>query len=219
MTGAEVLVVSFTGRQFGVACCLLALGLADSSGSRSIREAILSSDPQVRRKIASEIREARREEIAELMEMLPTPELDESASGPRAVCARLLGQLRAAEAVEVLAAGIAFIPSGMTTDEDIPAERYNVCAVALTEIGHPAIDSMVDEIVTAASEEVRALAAWVLMEIESPEQAVHRLSRIAGDVSDDGTRQNLWEAVRFIEKYDPALADPTRGKGRRGGWK
>lgn len=163
------------------------------------------------------LRDSRDSLVKDLVRALDAPLNDESQVGGQASIIRLLSEYRAAEAVDVLASGITFIPSGFMTDEEIPAERYCICAGALTKIGYPAIEKMLQMVYFSEDAEERKLAAWVLLKIEGKEQAVHRLTR-RGEEAGGLVQEHCVEAIKYFDSKSECR-DPTSGKGRPGKWK
>jgi hypothetical protein len=176
----------------------------------SAASGITDPTPLARTNAYREITIERKNLINDLIAIVESKEVDTDFHSPLRLAIDLLGEFRAQEAVEPLIQRLMYIPDNFSTDEEIPAEAYFVSAVALRNIGQPAVQPLVNKIVQSNNEEERDLAAWVIMNIEGSEQSVFRLNRCA---SRDAQRSLRYaDAVRFIESYTPDFDHPRRSQ-------
>jgi hypothetical protein len=106
-----------------------------------------------------------------------------------------------------------YMPTNFGTDEDIPSEAYYVAAVALRNIGNPALEAVLARIEESDNQDERDLAAWIVREIDGPEQAEFRLRRWAERRPHGADR--FRSAAAFVANYQPILAHPARAKAMR----
>lgn len=182
---------------------------------------ILSRNIVERAQAAKRLRRQRAEAIDHLVSVLDhlklQDDVDDSFFGARSYVIQILGEYRAEQAVPILVSGITFIPSGFELDESIPAEAYNLCAVALRDIGRPAIPRLTRVALHAEAEDEWRLAAWVLAQIEGVDEAEHRLTRVAKETPRLADRCE--KAIQHMKAPPSEHRDPTDGKGRPGEWK
>jgi len=136
--------------------------------------------------------------------------VDRSFDGTLHRAIRLLGKLRADEAVGPLSRlWLLYIPDNFVTTEMLPSEAYYVVAVALKEIGNPAVPVMLATIGTSSVKRERDVAAWVIMEVEGREYAISLL-RVRIDSEVEPLKKAPYEdAIKFIENYQPVFKHPS----------
>lgn len=167
---------------------------------------LLAGRPSDCRDIAERVLGQRGATIRQLILVLGEDGVDRSYRGPLHVSITLLGKLRAAQAVEPLSAMLTYVPEGFEADEAIPSEHYYVAAVALGDIGQPAIPAMLDTIKTAQRQQERNLAAWVIMQVEGKDQALHRFSVLAR--ADGQASQRFRAAGDYLRTYVISYGNP-----------
>lgn len=172
----------------------------------SIVTGLLSEQPLERQVTYKKILEQRTKTIEELLLILKIKNIDKSYEGTLHRTIKLLGKLRAEEAVQPLLEYFMYVPEGFETDEMIPTEAYYVAAVALIEIGEPSIPFMLLKIKQTDSKEEQKLAGWVIMQIEGKEQALHRMEDTIK--TEDGQKDRFMEAKTYIEKYKATFDNP-----------
>ena len=157
----------------------------------------------------------RKQIIQRLIVIAQTSGIKSDADGPRAKAIRLLGTLRAEEAVEPLSRFITYAPRVNFIWEMMPREAYYVCAVALCDIGEPSVPAMLRKIDTSEDEEERNIAAWVIMQIEGKDQAAHRMSTLMETSKYDSRAHSRYLAAKdYILNYKPVFEPPkTLEKG------
>ena len=120
---------------------LTGIGYGGDTKTRAI-SGLLSADPLTRQAAFDRVVAERARTVQELISVLGRKGIDKSYQGPLHRAIVLLGKLRAREAVAPLSKFLLYVPVGFETEEEIPIEAYHVAAVALAEIGFPAIDAM-----------------------------------------------------------------------------
>lgn len=130
---------------------LTGIGYGGDTKTRAI-SGLLSADPLTRQAAFDRVVAERARTVQELISVLGRKGIDKSYQGPLHRAIVLLGKLRAREAVAPLSKFLLYVPVGFETEEEIPIEAYHVAAVALAEIGFPAIDAMLAKIRNAPEE-------------------------------------------------------------------
>lgn len=148
--------------------------------------------------------------VDELLAVLDAPDVDRTHGGTLHLAIRLLGELRARDAVEPLRELLTFVPSlegGLWVQtEDLPTEAYYVAAVALTRIGKPATEPMLLVIRNSSDPLERDLAAWVLKEIEGDALALYLLARRASAGTQG--KERFEQAREYIENWTHVSRHP-----------
>lgn len=127
--------------------------------------------------------------------------------GPHHRAIALLGELRATEAIPCLLKELMYAPEGVEGDETLPSEYYYVAAPALVKIGSPAINRLVLEIRNSKDIKRRNLAAWIIMEIDGKQQALHRFTILIK--KGGGAKANYSTAKKHLETRKPFFESPT----------
>jgi hypothetical protein len=158
--------------------------------------------------------------IETLIAVAERPRLPDEATGPRnadsgTVAARLLGKMRAVEAVPVLLVRLG--PTVAMMNENWPSmvDHHTAAGNALIGIGMPAADPLIAYL---AEKEVSGRpdeedsdgniswspggdeAASVLWEILGPREAIARLQDALATETSDAARRNLSRALTLLEK-------------------
>lgn len=196
----------------------LSLAGAQSSAESPIGIGQLSSQSFLDRRVAySSILSQRDELIAALLANVQneTPDLKWGSAYYYSI--RLLGDLRAKEAVGALTVRLTYLPIGDEfSSEALPEEYYYPCAVALTRIGEPAIKAMLSAITTSRNDDEVRLASWVVLQIEGKKQAVHRLDDLVTE--EPWLRAHYEVAKSHILSWKPVFRRPPQPENasRRG---
>lgn len=169
---------------------------------------LLNSDPLKRQMAYQKIQKDQKALIGGLLEIIAKDDVDTTFNGPLHYAVVTIGELRAKEGIEPLLKRFMYVPDGFSTEERIPREFYYVSAVALKEIGAPAIEYMVKEIRTSEDQARRNLAAWVIMEVEGKDQALHRLNTAASTFK-DAQKERLISSAKYLETWEPRFGNPT----------
>jgi hypothetical protein len=159
----------------------------------------MSPDRQTRQSAHHEILAERQRTIDGLIGILESRPEDRSFGSPFHLAVVLLGELRATEALMQLNNLLLYVPDGFQADRSIPPELRHVAAVALRNIGEPAIGGMVGRIGATHDGEEANMAAWVIVQIEGKEQARHRLLARAKEQS--WLREKYETAAEFVVSY------------------
>ena len=186
------------------------------SVANSLLSRFMSPQFNVRYKAYSDIVQVRKQHIQTLSQALETS-TDISYEGTKHLAARLLGELNASEAIGTLNKHLLFRhePNWFSFRPIIPQEQYP-CALALVQIGYPAIQAMVGKIQLPTSlssgqkklqQEERELAAWVIMQIMGRDEAAAKLEKLAGQRSSP-YKERLEEAVDYIRSYKIVRVEP-----------
>lgn len=145
--------------------------------------------------------------IRQLLAILDNGKVDKSYQGGYHRAITLLGKLRAKEAVKPLAGIMEYIPDAFESEEVLPSEAYYVAAVALIDIGQPAIPLMLETIKTSKSSKQRDIAAWVIMEIEGKAQALNRIQTAIENKPKEAS-QGMHTAKEYIANYKATFGHP-----------
>lgn len=116
----------------------------------------------------------------------------------------LLGELRAAEAVPLLLEHVDFVPEGRFFRGLAP--RDFPCVLALTKIGNPALDGLVE--LMAADEDSHWLCVWAVVKIDGAVAAQARVQAALAAEPDPERKQRLAEAEKSLRSciLNPAPA-------------
>lgn len=185
------------------------VGTAGAQAPAAVVERLTHEANPERAAAFSDLRAARRDTVAALIELLgQADELDPIDGGPLQLAIALLGDYRAAEAVDALTELLLYLPAEMVRTERLPRERYHPAAAALVDIGLPSVDAMLTLIRNDREPRRRQLAAWVLREVLGDVEAVRRLRQRAPATTDRRFEQ-FETAIEFIESYQPIFEPPT----------
>jgi len=177
----------------------------------------MSPQTAIRNKAYRDVLQARKQHIESLSKVLETS-TDLSYEGSKHLAARLLGKIRASEAVYVLSKNLLFRHEpNLFSATPILSQGQYPCAVALVEIGYPSVEAMITKIEISSQrssqyekldQEERELASWVLMQIMGRDTAVAKLETLAGERS-GRDKERLDEAMTFIKAYKPIRVEPA----------
>ncbi len=211
----------------GLAC--LALGAEDPARTQDWRVLLLSPEQRDRDRAAALVMQERKTEVSDLLKILAMPvQPDEpflEYHTPRNIAIRLVGELRAEEAIEPLVQWLTPKP-GMSLEVDeagpVPA------GAALFEIGAAAVPALLDALATVGVSAERGAAGaaqaqpagqrysplgdeclWVLVRILGLEEAEVRLRRAVAEETDAVRKSNLGEAVFALSR--PKLRASLQG--------
>lgn len=169
-------------------------------------DALLSADHNDRAMAFIRIKESREATIERLLSVVRSGDGDVRYGGSLHLAIVVLGELRASRAVGVLAEKLLFVPDEFVLTERISSQRYFVAAVALVEIGVPAVDEMVAVLRNDRDEQKRKLAAWVLLEVLGEREAVARLEERMRPGAFG--QERFEEAIAYIVDYEPVFEHP-----------
>lgn len=192
-----------------VALSVVSLACIAATVGLPIKQGLFSTDTNEQRMAIGTIRRQHTENVGLLIKLVGQKDVDDSWEGVRHLAIRLLGDMRATEAIRALAERLTYLPTGpIFVTEILPREFYYPCAVALVNIGAPSVGAMTNTIHWNKDTTTRDLAAWVLMQIEGKEQAAQHMQDLADKSYDNRTRPRLQEAHDFIANYKPILSPP-----------
>jgi hypothetical protein len=137
---------------------------ADLTEQHLIRE-LSAKDGNQRWSALEQIRKRRAELIQSLLIIAKTKEVHYEFSDERAVAVRLLGEMRASEAVDTLINEITLKPPLVILFEDSPAEPYP-CVKALIEIGDPAVRALLTRVKEKPSRDILILHVYIIYTVE-----------------------------------------------------
>lgn len=185
-----------------------AICIGAAAANRQISEALLGNDPQAQRIALGTIRQQHSDNVKSLVRFVGQGGVDDTWEGPRHLAIRLLGDIRATEAIPVLSKRLTFMPTGVVETEMLPREYYYPCAVALVNIGAPCVGAMIDTISWNEDKTTRDLAAWVVMKVEGKEEAANHLQDLAAKSYDKKHKPRLQAAQDFVANYVPDFTSP-----------
>ena len=179
---------------------------------------------------ASQIINHREKTINGLLKIISNKSIDRTASGPVPLSLRLLGTLRAKEAVKPLTKMLRYYPQGYEPNLELnapsPVMYYFPAADALGEIGKPAQYEMLQKIFKSDSKLERKLAAWVLLRIECQayddfedetdeviKKAVLLRLRDYMKGTEGETRAHFQEAIDFVKSFKETDGPPEEIPG------
>jgi hypothetical protein len=169
---------------------------ADPAGAEF--EALVSGSAAARELGCREVRRHRADLIRRLVAFIDDEKARQERPAVVAEIIRLLGTLRASEAVDVLADQISF---GERQYQRLPALEDYPAAMALTDIGHPAIPALLS---TIASEDRGSGRSWLasdcLRRMDGWQITVVRLRLAAEKEPDADCRQRLLAEAQRIEE-------------------
>ena len=158
-----------------------------------------SEDPLRRQEAQKELRAERSGLVAALLETIERDDAPLDFFSPTTLSIELLGSLRAAEAVPYLARRMTFKPNQIL-DEWRPREYEFPAAVALSEIGFPAVPAMIANVRTSEDPMTRDLSAWVIERVVGPEMGKRVVRQAIEGEEDPELRKRLREALRRFDK-------------------
>ncbi len=181
----------------GVAC--LALGADDAARTQGWRQLLLSPDERDRDRAARMVMEERKADVSALLQIVAMPvQPDEPFlryQTPRNIAIRLLGELRAEEAIEPLITWLTPKP-GMSGDVTelgpIPAAR------ALQQIGMPAAPALMEVLATAGVAAERGAAV-----APAPAGPPEPTGQGHGHLADECLRVLVW--IKGLEEAEVGL--------------
>ncbi len=194
-------------------------GEDSGQGVKELIEALRSPTMEERAKAMSEIRRQRIDLIRALIDIVATASDEESTSkdewrrwqSPKYVAISLLGELRAEEAVNVLAWNITWrVRLTYGGYETGSISRQFPAAYSLARIGSPAVPKILSKLRMTKDPLERHLCVWALVAMEQwmEGRAVARfrlLKAIEGDIL-SGMKPNLEAALPYLDKKDLELA-------------
>jgi HEAT repeat protein len=123
----------------------------------------------------------------------------ENAKKPRSTrltAAKMLGILRASEAVEALVASMTLTPELI---DDRSVYGLYPCVKALAEIGKPSTPKMLANLRTSSDPTVRKLSLKVLVDVEGRETASFLLKRLLAGEEETQNRERLESVLASLE--------------------
>jgi hypothetical protein len=169
-----------------------------------------SPDEDERNKTYWKALDERKSRINELLQIIKQPIANEAHNGSVYHAIRLIGKLRAVEAVPVLVTRLTFLPKPgrIISAEVVPREEYYPAVRSLIEIGVPSdVTFEMIRILSNPSDDLhRELAAYVLIEIHGQKRAY---DLVAG-LQIKPIPKALEEAAKYIQNYKPRLGYPKR---------
>lgn len=178
-------------------------------GRQPATVALFSDDQQEQRLALGVMRREHAENIQSLIKLVGQKEVDDSQDGVRHLAIRLLGDMRATEAIALLVERLTYLPNRAPyVLEELPREAYYPCAMALINIGDPSTSAVINSIEWKKDKTTREVAAWVLMQIKGKEEAAQCLQDLANKSHDGRLKPRLQEAHDFIVNYKPILSPP-----------
>jgi HEAT repeat protein len=157
---------------------------------------LMSPDRQTRQSAHYDILAERKRTIEHLIGILESRPDDRSFGSSFHFAVVLLGELRATEALMQLNNLLLYVPDEFEAHRSIPPELRHVAAVALRDIGEPAVGGMLGRISATHDENEGRMAAWVILQIEGKEQALRRISMEADRTP--WVREKFETAAKFV---------------------
>lgn len=180
------------------ATCLLGSAKVDEPSVDHL--ARLTSESKADRKEAAQaILEAREEVVRKLETIVRKFVRDESRKGTAKTAIVLLGKLRSAGSVGLLAENLTFGVFYKSTKRPQPPEDFYPCVGALSEIGKPSVGAMLRNLETSQDEKVRKLSARVIRNVEGPALARIVLEKAAQKQTDPAKQAMLQAALAYFE--------------------
>jgi hypothetical protein len=160
-------------------------------------EKLSSKNPQERVLTKNQLIQDRQQLIKSLMAMVQKRtqyELYDQTT----LAIELLGNMRAKEAVDILAENITLQPPLVNFEVPRKEETF-VAAVALVQIGNPAIPAMVRNITTSSDQVKREISTWVIQEILGTDLARASLTQTLANTEDQTSQERIKAALLYIE--------------------
>jgi hypothetical protein len=174
------------------------VGVASGQSGIDAVEKLRSRDAKERAAARDALLRNRQETIAALIPLVKAkPAYELLDSTPLAI--EILGDLRAAEAVDQLAANITLTPPVIEWEIRRKEERY-LCAVALAKIGVPAVPAMLKIIRTGDDEVARQVAAWVLNEVLGADLAPVLLEGALKSAERPEEQARIKAALQYVQR-------------------
>lgn len=181
-----------------LATCLLVCAKVDEASVDHV--ALLTSESKADRKEAAQaILEARQGVVRKLEKIVRKYIRDESKKGTAKTAIVLLGSLRSAESVGLLAKNLTFGVFYKSTKRPQPPEDFYPCVGALSEIGKPSVGAMLSNLETSHDEKVRKLSARVIRSVEGPELAKIVVEQAVEKQTDPAKQAMLQAALAYFE--------------------
>jgi len=199
------------------------------SSKRSFREA------------GRELLATRAEAIQALLKVVESQaeEVISSSDGPKEAAARLLGIMRAPEAVPVLMKHLRWLPEEWSSDELVVLEANFKCAVALVAIGVPSLPAVTQRLAETTDEEEMQVCAWIVMNVMGRPEGLTRLRRaerillrqeeededekdiivdrpVWTPAEEKRIRHNFRWAINYVQNYRPDFRLPKKLRGPDG---
>ena len=181
-----------------LATCLLVCAKVDEASVDHV--ALLTSESKADRKEAAQaILEARQGVVRKLEKIVRKYIRDESKKGTAKTAIVLLGSLRSAESVGLLAKNLTLGVFYKSTKRPQPPEDFYPCVGALSEIGKPSVGAMLSNLETSHDEKVRKLSARVIRSVEGPELAKIVVEQAVEKQTDPAKQAMLQAALAYFE--------------------
>lgn len=200
-------------RVFFILFCLnfisLNLCFTDSEAIKGLK----SGDHDVRYKFFVQIIKERTDRINELIKLLETSKMrseEKVFNGSIHYAINALGELRAKEAIPVLIKFLEFVPDDFVVEEAVPTEAYYIATIALREIGSPAVEPLLKELLSDSFER-RKNAAWCLKEILNLDIALLIISKYKERRSVEDT-EKINSVETYLKKIKPTFHNPKTKK-------
>lgn len=175
---------------------------AKQDPSADIFDALLSRDGNQRKRAMWAVRAQHLRTVRKLREIVvsKTPHADQQHAADAAI--RLLGELRAKEAVPILIDNLAFtyrLPVGASALPPFPSMPS---VAALIEIGLPCLDPLIRRVAETDDIIVRERAAIVLDQVIGTDMAVLYVRDRCDREKDDARRQRITSLAQQIDKVE-----------------
>jgi hypothetical protein len=200
-------------------CCIFLVTAMAYAAQSNLRyfSGLTNENPQRRVLEFSKAERERDDKVQELISIIESANLQNRSmatreDGPIALAIALLGKYRAPEAVPVFASRLTFLPtrtSPIVQTEIRPTQYFYPCVSALLRIGdHNVVQTMLIRISMSDQDEERALAAWVMMEIEGKERAINSIESMAAGTGGEN-RQRLLATKENLRTFKPTYGPPA----------
>lgn len=146
--------------------------------------------------------------IDSLLDVVRTDK-SEDFHGGKSLAIQILGRLRAQRSVGVLLDNIMFCPLGRDVEESITTQQYYIAAVALVEIGKPAVQEVTVRMYRTGDMQEARLCAWVIKQIEGLEIAI----QICEDIErkpDKNRKERGMEMKKYLTEFTPTFNAPKK---------
>jgi len=170
-------------------------------------ESLVSSEKAARLNAARQLDNRRRELIPKLMEILKSTNSDEVKAGAVIV----LGQYRASEAASLL---VHHFEWDETRQHDYQSghilieEDLTPVTSALTEIGQPAIEPLLERIVETDDTKITVKCVHICHYIEGLDVTQFRLQELLGAAPDNKKKERIQSALNLVNNWKALAAGP-----------
>ena len=192
--------------KIGIVCVCAAIGIfglrvgviATSNGIQPTVSELKSQDGSQRKAAAQSILDNRLETI-ESLEVVAKDAIPNQSQNPTATAAvRLLGAMRAREAVPFLIGNITFTDAKYAQNRMTGVEEHLPCVGALIGIGEPSLDPLLKKAEASNNEKISQITALVLFRILDKNVAIFAVQDRLKHVSDAKAQDSLRRVLEVL---------------------